>query len=259
MGTNRGWVHDLLRRLLGPVNLKMSASCFHASIAVSDEMRNSLIRDFGFPAGKVKTIHNGASVSEYCPSEMNRAEFRQKLGLQADEFVLVCIARLADQKGIEILLQGIAQASAKGVHCKCFIVGDGPLKEQLATQARELGLSGQVFFEGFREDIRPYLQAGSAFILTSYREGLPLSIAEAMACGLPCIVTDVGGNAEAVTDQVNGLLIPAGSVSAVANAISFLATHPVKRSQMSLMSRTMACEKFNIENCMTGIASVILN
>jgi glycosyltransferase involved in cell wall biosynthesis len=259
LGTNRGWAHTMLRRLFGTLNLKVSASCFHNSIAVSDEMRNSLIRDFGFPAGRVKTIHNGASVSEYSPSERNGAEFRKKRGLQSDEFVLVCVARLAEQKGIEILLQGIAQASSKGVRCKCFIVGDGPLKKQLVTQSQELGLSGQVFFEGFRDDIRPYLQAGSAFILTSYREGLPLSIAEAMACGLPCVVTDVGGNAEAVTDNVNGLVIPAGSINAVENAISFLATHPVERAQMSQMARTVACEKFNIENCMTGIARVILN
>jgi glycosyltransferase involved in cell wall biosynthesis len=259
MGTNRGWLHGILRRLVGTLNLKISASCFHSSIAVSDEMRNSLIRDFGFPAGRVKTIHNGASVSEYSPSEKNGADFRKKYGLQADEFVLVCVARLAEQKGIEILLQGIAQASSNGVRCKCFIVGDGPLKEHLRMQSQELGLTGQVFFEGFREDIRPYLQAASAFILTSYREGLPLSIAEALACGLPCVVTDVGGNGEAVTDNVNGLVIPAGSIVAVANAISFLSTHPVERSRMSQMARSVACEKFNIENCMTGIARVILN
>ena len=259
VGTNRGWAHAMLRRLFGTINLKISASCFHNSIAVSDEMRNSLIRDFGFSAARIKTIHNGASVSEYSPSEKNRDEFRKKRGLQPDEFVLVCVARLAEQKGIEILLQGIAQASSNGVRCKCFIVGDGPLKGQLLTQSRELGLTRQVFFEGFREDIRPYLQASSAFILTSYREGLPLSIAEAMACGLPCVVTDVGGNAEAVTDKVNGLVIPAGSKDAVANAISFLATHPAERAQMSKMARTVACEKFNIENCMTGIARVILN
>jgi glycosyltransferase involved in cell wall biosynthesis len=80
-----------------------------------------------------------------------------------------------------------------------------------------------------------------------------------MACGLPCVVTDVGGNAEAVKDKVNGLVIPAGSAGDVANAISFLATRPLERSQMSQMARTMARESFNIENCMTGIASVILN
>jgi glycosyltransferase involved in cell wall biosynthesis len=259
MGTNRGWVHRMLRSLVGPMNLKLSASCYHTTIAVSDDMRNSLIRDFGFPAAKVKTIHNGVSLSEYSSSEMTRAELRNKLGVRSDEFVLVCIARLAAQKGIEILLQGIAQASKNGVSCKCFIVGEGPLKEQLVAQARELGLSGQVFFEGFREDVRPYLQAGSAFILTSIREGLPLSILEAMACGLPCVVTDVGGNAEAVKDKVNGLVIPAGSAGDVANAISFLATRPLERSQMSQMARTMARENFNIEKCMTGIASVILN
>ena len=138
-------------------------------------------------------------------------------------------------------------------------MGDGPLKDQLLDQARELGLSGHVFFEGFQENVRAYLQAASVFILTSHREGLPLSIVEAMACGLPCIVTDVGGNAEAITHQVHGLVVPPGSVSGVADAISYLATHPSERAQMGAMARGKACESFDVDKRMAEIKRVILN
>jgi glycosyltransferase involved in cell wall biosynthesis len=80
-----------------------------------------------------------------------------------------------------------------------------------------------------------------------------------MACGLPCIVTDVGGNAEAVTHQVDGLVVPPGSVDAVADAISYVATHPHERARMSRMARATACEAFDIDKNMAEIRSVILS
>jgi glycosyltransferase involved in cell wall biosynthesis len=103
------------------------------------------------------------------------------------------------------------------------------------------------------------LQAANVFVLTSRSEGLPLSILEAMACGLPCVVTDVGGNAEAVTNQVDGLVVPAESADAVASAISFLATHPVEREKMSRMTRARVCETFDIDNKVAEIGRVILS
>jgi glycosyltransferase involved in cell wall biosynthesis len=256
---NRGSIHRGLLRMFGHLNLKISASLFHATICVSDALKDSLVKDFGFPAKGMRTIHNGVSLSEFVPPESGGSGIRAKLGIRDEEFVLVCVARLSDQKGIDILLQSVARVLREGVQCKCIIVGDGPLKDQLLELARQLGLSGHVFFEGFREDVRPYLEAGSVFILTSHREGLPLSILEALACGLPCVVTDVGGNAEAITHEVHGLVIPPGSVDAVANAISYLATHPHARARMSKMARVRACEAFDIESSMAEIKRVILS
>src|SRR5579864_3598407 len=128
-----------------------------------------------------------------------RQSVRTMLGVGSKEFLLVCAARLSEVKRVDILLQAVAQVLSAGHQCKCVIVGDGPLKEQLIKQSLELGLSSCIFFEGFKSDIRPYLQAGSAFVLTSRTEGLPLSVLEAMACGLPCIVTDVGGKRQALS------------------------------------------------------------
>jgi glycosyltransferase involved in cell wall biosynthesis len=238
--------------------LRMSAYLSKTTICVSNALRDSLVKDFGFPARKLKTIHNGVSLSEFVPCEVAESEVREKLGLGREEFVLVCVARLSSQKGIDILLQAMARVVRGGVHCKCIIVGDGPLKKQLCEQALALGLSGHVFFEGFHEDVRPFLQAGSAFILTSHREGLPLSILEAMACGLPSVVTNVGGNVEAVTHQVHGLVVPPGSVDAVADAISYLTTHSQERTQMGQMARARVCEAFDIEKAMAEIRRVIL-
>jgi glycosyltransferase involved in cell wall biosynthesis len=255
----RGPLRRALRTMLGPVNWRIAAHLFHTTICVSDAMRDSLVKDLGFPAAKMKMIHNGVSLSQFAPSERNGAGIRNKLRLGPEEFILVCVARLSQQKGIDILLQAMARVLLVGVACKCVIVGDGPLRELLFEQARQLDLSGHVFFEGFQEDVRPYLQAASAFILTSHSEGLPLSIVEAMACGLPSIVTDVGGNAEAITHRVHGLVVAPGSVGGIADAIVYLATHPTERAQMARMARARAWEAFDIENRMTEIKRVILN
>jgi len=170
----------------------------------------------------------------------------------------VCVARLSEQKRIDLLLLAVARALRNGVCCRCIIVGDDPLREELEEQALALGLSGHVFFEGFREDVRPYLQAGTAFVLTSRREGMPFSILEAMACGLPCIVTRVGGNSEVVTHGINGLVVSPGSVDEVADAISYLATHPQERAEMSRMARSRVHEEFNIEDRMAQVREAIL-
>ena len=171
----------------------------------------------------------------------------------------MCVARLSEQKRIDILLQAIARVLHDGGSCKCVIVGDGPLREKLLEKASALGLSDSVTFAGFREDVGPYLKAGSAFVLTSDREGFPLSILEAMACGLPCIVTKVGGNSELVINRVNGLIVSPGSINEVADAISYLATHPQERAQMSGMAQSRVRQEFDIENQMAQLRRAILS
>jgi glycosyltransferase involved in cell wall biosynthesis len=80
-----------------------------------------------------------------------------------------------------------------------------------------------------------------------------------MACGLPSIVTDVGGNAEAITHRVHGLIVPRGSADAIVDAISYLANHPQERAQMARMARARVCEAFDMENAMAQIRRVILS
>lgn len=257
-------VRSALRRSIGGgarrrFGWRVPATFLNKTICVSDAVRDSLIRDYRFPAKKTITIHNGIAVSKFVPAEKVGATVRTSLGVRPDEFLLVCAARLSEQKGVDILLHAIARVLRDGVQCKCVIVGDGPLRTQLLEQSLKLGLSNQVLFEGFRADVLPYLQSANAFVLTSRSEGLPLSILEAMACGLPCIVTDVGGSAEAVTNKVDGLVVPPESVDAVADAISYLATHPVERERMSRMTRAKVCESFDIEHSVAELGRIILS
>lgn len=252
-----------LRRLVGGrarymLKTRLTGHLCHRTICVSNAVRDSLVNDYHFPARKTITIHNGVSTVEFAPCKHSRTAVRTRFDIDVDDFLVVCAARLTEAKGIDILIHAVSRVLRQGVSCKCIILGDGPLKVSLEAEVNALGLFGQVLFEGFQKDVKPYLQAASAFALTSHIEGLPLSILEAMACGLPCIVTDVGGNAEAVRDRVTGLLIKPGSLDEAEEAILYLATHPRECMEMASKSREAACELFDIESKMRELKAELL-
>jgi glycosyltransferase involved in cell wall biosynthesis len=261
----QGWSPgNMLRRLIGKraryfLGVRVSGNIFNKTICVSNAVRNSLVSTYKFPARRTITVPNGVSTSTFVPSKVKGAAVRTRLGVSPEEFLLVCAARLVEAKGIDIVLHAVSRVVRRGISCKCIIVGDGTLKERLLHEANSLGLSGYVFFEGFQKDVRPYLQAGSAFILTSHLEGLPLSVLEAMACGLPCIVTNVGGSAEAVKHQVTGLVIRPGSLDEAENAILYLATHPHERAEMATKARETVSQAFDIENRINELKLAILS
>jgi glycosyltransferase involved in cell wall biosynthesis len=261
----RGWSpRDMLRRLIGKrarylLRSSITGYFCNKTICVSKAVREVLVNAYRFPARKTVTVHHGVSTSKFVPSKMGEAAVRERLGVGPEDFLLVCAARIAEAKGVDILIEAVSRVVRQGISCNCIIVGDGPLKHKLVHRANALGLSNYVFFEGFQNDVLPYLQSGSAFILTSRLEGLPVSVLEAMACGLPCIVTNVGGSAEAVKDHVTGLVIPPGSVEAASDAILYLATNPEKRGEMASKAREMIVRDFDIENRVNDLKVVLLS
>jgi glycosyltransferase involved in cell wall biosynthesis len=251
-----------LRRIMGKrsrrlLKLRVPAYATRKTICVSNAVRDALVNFYGFPAHNTVTVRNGVSVSKFSPCKTDGAAVRARLDVESDEFLLVCAARLVEAKGLDILIYALSRVVRQGIRCRCVIIGDGPLKEQLMKLAKSEGLFPFLSFEGFQQDVRPYLHAGSAFILTSHLEGLPISALEAMACGLPCIVTNVGGSAEAVKDQVVGLVVPPGSTEAVTDAILTLATNPEKLAKMASKTRETVQQSFDIEQRMGELIDVI--
>lgn len=248
-----------IRRHAHLASLWVSARFYTATICVSSAIRDALRQDYGFPADRTITIHNGVSLSGFDRGRASAApDLRTRVGAGPMDCLVVCVARLVENKGIDVLLLALARVLRGGVSCKCVVVGDGPLRQQLSDQTEALGLTGHVFFAGFQENVRPYLEVADAFVLTSHKEGLPLAILEAMACGLPCVVTSVGGNAEAVEHRVHGLVVPPGSPGEVAEALSWLIAHPEERAQMSRRARQRVCQAFDTRDRMAEIRHVLL-
>jgi glycosyltransferase involved in cell wall biosynthesis len=150
-----------------------------------------------------------------------------------------CIARLAPQKGLPILLEALALLGQRGIRPRVALVGDGPLRDELARGVERLGLGGQVTLLGSRggADVAAQLRASAAMVLPSFAEGLPVVIMESLAVGTPVVTTAVAGIPELV-DAACGWVVPAGAAAPLADAMAqALAIDGTVRADMGAVGR----------------------
>jgi len=178
-------------------------------VAVCDVARRNMMAGARAVAHKVVTIRNGA----YPPVE------RPESSVEKRGFTLVTVGRLAPAKSYDTLLRSVAVARRQVPDLTLWMVGDGDQAASLRRLSAELGLDGAVQFCGACADVGSWLREADVFVLSSVSEGLPISILEAMAVGLPAIVTDVGGMPEVLSLSGAGTTVPARDVELLASAI----------------------------------------
>lgn len=228
-------------------------------IAVSQAVKKSLVEDVWIDPSRIEVVYNSApdlTKELHC----SREEMRKTLGISVADFVIGSVGRLERNKGHHLLLEAIAKCVSKNLKCKCVIAGDGSSREDLQLQAKNLGISGSVIFTGFRRDI-PDIMAVMDVISqpSTLREGLPLTLAEAVSLSLPIIAADVGGNKEVVLNGVNGFVVEPNNSSALAEKILYIAEKPQELSKMRQASRDMWSKSFSIEKMMDRINSIYMN
>jgi glycosyltransferase involved in cell wall biosynthesis len=203
-----------------------------AVIAVSHAVASSIRRVPLVPAWPpVRVIHHGAELSSTCPTTPEaRARARVRLGISPGALVVGSVGNFTPKKNHQTLLEATARIAAQHGKLRLVLVGSGPLELALQDSARSLGLMNRVVFAGSRDDVPELLPAFDVFALSSKYEGLPIALLEAMAAGVPCVATAVGGVPEVVTDGEEGLLVPAGDPAALADALSALADSAALRS-----------------------------
>lgn len=136
------------------------------------------------------------------------------------KYDIIFMGRIAPAKKVDTLLRVIAKVKKSKSNLTVGIVGDGPLMDSMKTLAAQLGVTHNVEFLGFRKDSEHYYNSAKIFVLTSYYEGLPMAMLEAMACGIPCVVPNVGDITDAAIDGVNAIVIDNPyDVNGFANAI----------------------------------------
>jgi glycosyltransferase involved in cell wall biosynthesis len=171
------------------------------------------------------------------------------LDLSPEDFVFICVGRLEKIKGHDVLMKAFGKMkSMRGV--KLLIVGDGPVREEIENHVREQGLQHMVRMLGHRNDIPYLLNLSDCFVLSSRSEGLSCSIIEAMAAGLPVIATDVGGNSELVTDDVNGYLVPSENPDVLSKRMQIMIQDTTKRQNFAEMSLNRAREHYSLDSMM---------
>jgi glycosyltransferase involved in cell wall biosynthesis len=216
------------------------------SVAVSDEVHSAIVAGGWAPAARVRTILNGVDPERYCPGR-GREAARRALGWTGDEFVVGIVARLAPEKDHANLVRGFAQFARATPRARLAIIGDGPLRAALEAEAAGRRLGDRCRFLGERRDVPDLLPGLDLFVLSSTREGTPLTLLEAMAAGLSAVTTAVGGMPAVVVEGETGLLVPPGEPEALASAFARLAADPEARRRMGAAGRRRVVERYSLD------------
>jgi len=216
-------------------------------VAITPSQRHELIELGIGDKRKVVEIPLGLDLAPFL-RPMDRAQARSHLGLQSDARVVAIVARLVPVKNVSLFLR--AMTAVRG---SALIVGDGELRSQLESEAAALGIASRCRFVGWQSDIRAVYAAADVVALTSNSEGSPVSIIEAMAAGRPVVSTAVGGVPDLIHHGVDGVLVPAGNVDALANAIRLLLADALRRDQLGAAARRKVYPKYDASRLVADI------
>jgi teichuronic acid biosynthesis glycosyltransferase TuaC len=216
------------------------------TIAVSRSL-GDLALSLGAPASRIRVIPNGIDGSRF--RRGSRAEARRQLGLPGDRPIVISVGGLTKRKGHHRILEVLPGLLVDHPDLLVVVVGgatvEGDIGPKLHRLRSELGLDRHVLLPGNcpHEQVPTWLQAADLFCLATENEGRPNAVLEAMACGLPVVTTDVGGNAEIVEPGRNGLLVPFGDAGALSGALARALAVPWNRGAISDQARLRTWEE----------------
>lgn len=236
-----------LRRTLNRTLLSRYADIVNACCRFSAD---ALAQNDGFRRIPVEVIENGIQFDRY-QSQPDRSALRRQLGLDSNRRYIATVARFHPVKDHDSLIRAFAQLTSQYDDLDLLLVGDGTLREQLTSLVKSLGIENRVHFLGVRSDVPDILQAVDIFALTSLCEAASLTLLEAMAAGLPVVVTDVGGNPEIVRQGLDGFLAPRQAVDEIAQAIKKLLDDPEQARQMGISGRERVKEHYTLDRTIT--------
>lgn len=191
---------------------------------------------------KFKIVHCGVDINQYtlAPSKTVNSDTPVKL---------LYVGRLAAEKGVPVLLRSLIALKREGHKFHLTLLGDGPERASLETEVKLNGLTEMVHFGGFasQETVRDTLLKSDVFILPSFAEGVPVSLMEAMACGVPVIGTNVGGVTELIEHGVSGMVVAPADEVALKDAILCYIQNPQLRENIRSAARSMVETNFNFK------------
>ena len=231
----------MYRRIEGFLNWRFTDRIVY----VSHQAHNEAISLHVAPRSRSVVIENGIDLGPY-NRLVDRRAVREAVSCPHDATVLCFVGRFTEQKGIDLLLQAVKALHDQRTDFKLWLVGDGPLRAQLEQYVLKGGLASKVQFLGFRKDVPTLLGASDVFVLPSRLEAMPVSLLEAMASGLPCVVTSVGDNAKLVEDGITGLVVPPEDAGALATALGQVLADPGLRCSMGEAAHRKA-QQYTVE------------
>ena len=248
--------YDIRRK--PPPDFAARAGAARALVTVSEANRRYIVKTFGVPSEHIHVIPSGVETNRFVPCGGRSVERRipapcespgfTELGENSALPLIVCVARHVKVKNLGLLLDVCALLRDRGVAFKCISVGDGVCRRELEEQCAQQRLGDCVEFVGaqVQEHVLALWQQADVAVLTSENEGMPVSLMEAAACGVPAVATAVGGVPELVEHEVTGLLAPPGGATAFADALQSLLLDSARRARMGALARQRALERFSL-------------
>jgi glycosyltransferase involved in cell wall biosynthesis len=230
--------YDIHRK--APSDFGARAAAAKAVVTVSQANADYIARTFGVPPSDIRIIPCGVDTERFQPGNADSSTPGAPL--------IVCVARQVAVKNLGLLLDACSLLARRGTKFRCVLVGDGPCRGELEEKRARLGLEEIVQMPGAAEqaDVLKWWQRASIGALTSDNEGMPVSLMEAAACGVPVAATAVGGVPELIADGATGLLIPPHDAGALAAALERLIGEPELRARLGMAARRRAEEKFSV-------------
>ncbi|MBW4056400.1 MAG: glycosyltransferase family 4 protein [Proteobacteria bacterium] len=223
---------------------------FDKVIAVSDSIRTDWLMNKVRPE-RIKVIENSTSCSEYRAypakniSDVRKSK-RKTAGAEPGEILLGYSGRLSREKGVADLICAVKMLTESGMSVKLVLLGDGAQRAELEELAATNRMTEKVYFAGFQTDVEDWLTAMDIFVLPSHTEGTPMALLEAMASGVPCIATAVGGIPSVIDSGINGILVSPGKPAEIRDAVRLLVSDRERSSCMAKNAQLKIEQKFNV-------------
>lgn len=227
---------------------------FDAVITVSNLLRDALCRR-GVPAERVVTIHN--CIDNPVPvGDADLTRLKKALKLREDDKVVLAVGRLSREKNFAMLIRAVALLAGDLPRAKLVIVGDGSQRQQLENLCHRLNVDDKVVFTGHRSDVQTLMALSHCVAISSVREGLPITLLEAMSAGRTVIATKVGGIPEVIRDGENGLLVESGDAAAMAKRLRAVLAGSIDTAKIGGAARDTIAGDFAIEQMVKKTAAV---
>jgi glycosyltransferase involved in cell wall biosynthesis len=225
-------------------------------IAVSPEVREYHLDKTGVPASKIMVIENGVDVAAFSGHEVGAKAVRAEFGIAPTAPLFGIIGRLKPQKDLPTFLLAAVEILRQQSDARFLVVGDGPLREELETQAKELDLFPALIFTGMRKDISAIMTALDVLVLSSLWEGLPIILLEAMAAARPVVSTAVDGVRSVVLPDESALLVNTGSPASLADACVKLARDPALRQKLGSSGLKRVADFYSLDAMIDRISKL---
>lgn len=225
-------------------------------LSVSSRLAERMASTVGVPLDRITVVRNGVDLARF--GNTARADARRELGVGDDVVLVGHAGRLVEVKDQASLVQAASILAAQGRRFRIVIAGEGPLRSALEAQIARQGSGDVVQLLGHRGAVERLFAALDVYVLCSRSEGMPNTVLEAMASGVPVVSTQVGGADELVLDGHSGLLVPAARPDLLAEAIAKLIDDPALRRLMGEAGRRRATEAFSLAAMVGGYQSVYL-